>query len=235
MYYNYLRVVILLWSCLTCLAKTAFETKFIDLPVDHFNFVKNKTFKLRYLVTSNFHVKGGPILFYTGNEADVEIFANNTGFLYDIAPIFNALIVFAEHRYYGQSLPFGNSSFSSPEHLQYLTTTQVLKDFVYLIEDLRKEYLGGMTSKDTYPFIAFGGSYGGMLAAWLRMKYPHAVLGAVASSAPIALFGDIIPCDKFYIIVTEVFKKFGTEECTNTIKKSWSYLRNITKFDKGKS
>lgn len=231
MMYYFIFLFMLIWPGIN--TKNALETKFIDLPIDHFDVIKNKTFRLRYLVNKYYHVKGGPIFFYTGNEGDINMFAKNTGFLFDIAPVFNAMIVFAEHRYYGESLPFRNTSFSSAEQLRYLSTMQVLKDFVYLIEDLKINYLKGMTSKDTYPFVAFGGSYGGMLAAWLRMKYPHAVVGAVASSAPIWFFDDITPCDKFYGIVTDVFQKFGTAECPNIIKKSWVYIRNITRSIKG--
>ena len=39
----------------------------------------------------------GPIFFYTGNEGDITDFWAATGFIFDIAPQFQALIVFAEH------------------------------------------------------------------------------------------------------------------------------------------
>lgn len=92
--------------------------------------------------------------------------------MYDIAPTFGALIVFAEHRYYGESLPFGKDSFSNPENRGYLTSQQALADYVDLIGFLRSN----SSMKDS-PVITFGGSYGGMLSAWIRMKYPHVVQG----------------------------------------------------------
>ncbi|CAJ1388317.1 unnamed protein product [Effrenium voratum] len=35
------------------------------------------------------------------------------------------------------------------------------------------------------PWVAFGGSYSGALAAWVRQLYPEAFAAAVASSAPV--------------------------------------------------
>ena len=39
----------------------------------------------------------GPLFFYTGNEGAIEGFYDNTGFLFELAQNFSALIVFAEH------------------------------------------------------------------------------------------------------------------------------------------
>ncbi|KAJ8978008.1 hypothetical protein NQ317_002770 [Molorchus minor] len=211
-----------------------FETKYIQVPLSHFSNIGNTTFKLRYLVNKSYHVKGGPVFLYTGNEGDVNMFAQNSGFIFELATEFNALVVFAEHRYYGQSMPFGNKSYSL-ENIRYLSTAQALSDYVYLIEELRRIYLATVISLDTYPFIAFGGSYGGMLAAWLRMKYPNSVLGAIASSAPIWLFDDLTPCETFYGITSDVFGHYGTEHCNKTIQLSWEVIRNVTKTDKGKA
>ncbi|KAM7255321.1 hypothetical protein ACFE04_020562 [Oxalis oulophora] len=56
-------------------------------------------FQQRYLINDTFW--GGakhnaPIFVYTGNEGDIGSFAQNTGFMFDVAPHFKALLVFIE-------------------------------------------------------------------------------------------------------------------------------------------
>ncbi|KAI3423152.1 uncharacterized protein J3R85_011276 [Psidium guajava] len=200
-----------------------YETRHFEQRLDHFSFLKLRKFDQRYLISKK-HWSGpswlGPIFVYCGNEGDIEWFAGNTGFMWEIAPSFGAMVVFAEHRYYGKSMPFGSKerAYKDANTLSYLTTEQALADYAELITDLKRNL-----SAEACPVVLFGGSYGGMLAAWMRLKYPHIAIGALASSAPILQFPDIVKPDSFYDIVSNDFKRQSTS-CFNTIKASWDAL-----------
>ena len=120
----------------------------------------------------------GPILFYTGNESPVDEYVNNTGLMWELGERLGALLVFAEHRYEPLSHP-ALCGPSSQRCLAYCTTAQAIADWVSIVAALRARH------SVRAPVVAFGGSYGGMLAGWFRMKYPEVVDGAIAASAPI--------------------------------------------------
>ncbi|XP_037947863.1 lysosomal Pro-X carboxypeptidase [Teleopsis dalmanni] len=206
---------------------TQYEIRKFRVPVDHFNLVNNKTFDLRYLYNDTFADKSdsAPIFFYTGNEGDIELFAKNTGFMWELAENLRASVIFAEHRYYGKSLPFGDNTFNDTSNLGYLSVEQVLEDYGKLIQSLLANH--------RRPVIAFGGSYGGMLAAWMRMKYPHIIEGALAASAPILQFNGITPCDIFSKITTSIYTSYS-KNCSTNIKNSWNLFRTYFSKEDGK-
>lgn len=74
----------------------------------------------------------------------------------------------------------------STENLMYLSSEQALADLAYFIANMNDKYNLNANQK----WIAFGGSYSGSLAAWLREKYPHLVYGAVSSSGPLLAKAD---------------------------------------------
>lgn len=200
-----------------------YRTLYYDQQIDHFGFANSQTFKQRILVADQFwNRNGGPIFFYTGNEGDIDWFCNNTGFMWDIAPEFNAMLVFAEHRYYGESLPFGPDTYKNVSLLNYLTSEQALADFAENIRYLKTTIPGAENS----PVIAFGGSYGGMLAAWLRIKYPNVIIGALASSAPIWQFTGLTPCNAFYDVTSKTWLDASTT-CVDNVHRSYNVLAAI--------
>ncbi|GAB9469914.1 hypothetical protein Gpo141_00007176 [Globisporangium polare] len=159
------------------------EEKFITQELDHFRANGGGgTFEQRYFVCSQetFNPKNGTIFFYFGAEADVLLYLNSTGLMWENAKAFNALIVFAEHRYFGKSIPFGAEKVL--DHMEFLSSSQALADDAVLIEELKNE----LNLK--VPLIGFGGSYGGMLGTWFRTKYPHLIDGVIAASAPVLAF-----------------------------------------------
>uniref|UniRef100_A0A2N9H7T8 Lysosomal Pro-X carboxypeptidase n=1 Tax=Fagus sylvatica TaxID=28930 RepID=A0A2N9H7T8_FAGSY len=98
----------------------------------------------------------------------------------------------------------------------------VFIEFAVLIRSLKQNL-----SSEASPVVVFGGSYGGMLAAWFRLKYPHIAIGALASSAPILHFDDITPRSSFYDAVSQDFKD-ASLNCFEVIKGSWAELEALS-------
>ena len=169
------------------LAAAAYETRFHEQTIDHFDARNSSHFRQRYLIDfTHWGQQGGlpngcrgPILFYTGNEGPITAFAESNGFMTKVlAPAFGALVVFGEARYYGLSQPEGGSG-----RFTYLSTEQILADYASLLIALRAEL-----KAESCPAVAFGGSYGGTLTTLFRLKYPHVVAGGLAASAPLGYY-----------------------------------------------
>lgn len=162
-----------------------YKTLWFEQKLDHFQAASNATFMQRYLLNAdNWDTGVGPILFYSGNEGPIDAFYAATGFVTDVlAPKLNALIIFAEQRYYGKTLPFGTKTWSSKDNLRYLSTEQVLADYALLLTSIKP----GLNASGL-PVVTFGGSYGGTLSTLFRIKYPHVVIGALAASAPLGYY-----------------------------------------------
>lgn len=185
--------------------------------IDHYS-AFDQQYNFRYFTDAQYfnNATGGPLLFYCGNEGAIEMFISSTGQMPELAKLWGGLIVFAEHRYFGKSLPFEESSFSSPFHLKFLSPHQALADFAYLITDLKTQY-------QISSVLAVGGSYGGMLAGWFRMKYPYLVDAALAASAPLLHFeGTVVP-ELYNKYITDDFRAQG-EECVNEISLGFQQL-----------
>ncbi|VDN06255.1 unnamed protein product [Thelazia callipaeda] len=210
------------------------ETEYPYMPIDHFTYRNSDHFALRYLTNYSYFECSGPLFFYAGNEGSIEGFAVNTGIMWNLALSFKAALVFAEHRYYGKSMPFGNDSYTYVTKLGYLSAAQALADFAELIYYLKMDISKyGHCPQDTeIPVIVFGGSYGGMLAAWLRMKYPHIVNGAWASSAPVRNFdGSGVSPDLMSNITTRVYVDSGCSR--DAFSKGFEAIKQLSNSDSG--
>ena len=100
----------------------------------------------------------------------------------------------------------------SADNLRFLTSEQALQDTAFFID-----YLSSKLSLQNSKWIVFGGSYSGSLAAWFRAKYPHLVVGAVASSAPVEAIIDF----KEYLGV--VSRSLG-QKCDDSIREATTQL-----------
>ena len=65
--------------------------------------------------------------------------------------------------------PLNASAPRQPAHIGKLTVEQALAEYAALVHELRAQL--GHTPQRPVPVVAFSGSYGGWLAAWLVYNY----------------------------------------------------------------
>ncbi|KAH6774722.1 Serine carboxypeptidase S28 family protein [Perilla frutescens var. frutescens] len=212
------------------------KTYFYTQTLDHFNYAPQSyaNFRQRYVVDSKYW--GGPnsnspIFAYLGAEEPLDDDLDFVGFLTDVAPHFNSLSVYIEHRFYGESVPFGTmeEAMKNKTTRGYFNSAQVLADYAQILLHIKHKF-----SAHNCPIIVVGGSYGGKLASWFRLKYPHIAVGALASSAPILYFDNITPLNGYYSTVTKDFKEVS-HKCYETIRKSWAEIDKVASQPRGLS
>eukprot|EP00927_Polykrikos_kofoidii_P066093 TRINITY_DN61751_c0_g1_i1.p1 TRINITY_DN61751_c0_g1~~TRINITY_DN61751_c0_g1_i1.p1 ORF type:complete len:543 (+),score=89.43 TRINITY_DN61751_c0_g1_i1:109-1629(+) len=182
--------------------------KFCEQPVDHFDTSNTRTWRQAYNVYDDFFSSpvhnGEPVPIMVGmmgegagqNATHILSHYNDA---YEQQARRRGIVVMPIHRYYGCSdasaCPFNVSKYNTSEYadstlaiqripkeeLQYLTAAQALKDTVNVIKKVKKDY--GLT--DANKVVVYGGSYPGMLAAFMRTQHPDVVHAAVANSAPV--------------------------------------------------
>eukprot|EP01084_Bolivina_argentea_P271874 462730_1 len=219
---------------------------FYEQPLDHFNSktlssietTNNKTtYMQRYFICGDNkeNIGSSTLFFYFGNEATVELYIKNTGLMWENYLFFDAVLIFAEHRYFGKSKPFHKNELNNNKYglYNFLTPNQALEDYKKLIEHLNPNNIE--------PLIGFGGSYGGMLCSWFSMKYSSYISGCIAASAPIL---DAAIFHKKYHIQKNYFSRIVTNNlihlnkknkmCVHNIRKSYKYLFKFSKTHRGR-
>ena len=171
---------------------TAVAAETLTAPLDHFNASDARTMPVRYWIVDECYKPGGPVFVVMGGEAGARAPPNACNAR---AKQYGAIMVFVEHRFYGQSVPEGGLS---DANLPFLTVEQNLADTKMAVETVRATILGAKV-------IAFGGSYSGATCAWFRLAYPDLVDGCVSESGVVNTVFDFVGFDEHVLAALDVY------------------------------
>lgn len=210
------------------------ELRFSEAVIDNFAPIESqRTWNgpgggQRYWVNTRFcSSRCSNVFIYIGGEGpESGKHISEGSFIHDLASDHGALLITLEHRFYGQSYPLPDMSTDS---LAYLTSQQALADLARFITAYKQNTT---IVNDDAKWVSFGGSYPGNLSAWLRLKYPHLVVGAVASSAPVLAQLDF---PEYMDIVKNSLYYFGGQECVDAIAEGASAVYDMLQTSAGKS
>jgi len=207
--------------------------RYFTQTLDHFNASEKRTWQQAYFVNDEHYEPGGPIFVYVGGEGPLgEDHSVGHNFVADWLPETKAILFGVEHRYYGchnkSSCPYQGAT---PDY-RYLSTAQALADLASFHAYATGEYKLPAAAK----WVAWGGSYPGMLTAFVRARYPELFVAGVASSAPVH---GIVDMSSFQDVITDAYAMdvegvAGSPECAQTIAQGHATVGKLLGSDVGR-
>jgi len=181
---------------------------------DHFAHDSTATWQQKYYMNDAYAAASSPespppVHVYIGSEGPLSPNYLMSGLVHDAAKAHSARMVALEHRFYGDSKPTADLS---PASLRLLSSQQALADLAAFLTAM------GYTDRSKNgPITVWGGSYGGSLSAWFRLKYPHIAIASLASSAPLE---PEVAFYQYYEVVEDALTEFGGATCVSNIRKA---------------
>uniref|UniRef100_A0A0N4ZGJ9 Serine protease K12H4.7 n=1 Tax=Parastrongyloides trichosuri TaxID=131310 RepID=A0A0N4ZGJ9_PARTI len=202
------------------------QTGWFTNKVDHFDPTNNDTYQQYYQYNTKYFQKSNVydvVFMMVGGEDPVSAkWVQKPDYQYmQMAQTHGAYIYQLEHRFFGQSIPYGNMNMTN---VKYFTTEQALEDLAAFIRSMSKQF--------TNPrWVIFGGSYPGAMTAWFAAKYPDLYVGAVASSAPVELKLDFY---EYPMVMQNTIKREG-QACYDAVNASFIALQKATLTAQGRA
>lgn len=167
------------------------------------------------------HVPGDAVLFYAGPENAANVYTMACTSLMQFAQQLNASgIIAAEHRFFGASWPDNVTKDNYRAVMSSLTLDNILADYAAIIASFTRQGARYERGK----VVVFGGSYGGFLAAMMRIKHADVVVAAVASASPTQLTGSGVDTGLWYDTVSRIFTQQDCH-CADALTSAFSDLK----------
>lgn len=212
---------------------------FFTTRVDHFNAQNTDEWTLQYYSSPDNYQHGGPILIFLGGNLPIRTdMVDDSSLMYELGRELNGAVYAFESRFYGQSwvtkyvfrrntliyirsnLIYTNCSDVSTENLHLLNTDQILADLAEFVQ-----YLKGTVLQNEHAHVLVAGSgYGGALATWFRVRYPHLADAAWSSGGH---HNAVVNFHQFSEAWGRTLIDFGGQKCYNDIFVAFHVIQNL--------
>ncbi|PZC74323.1 hypothetical protein B5X24_HaOG207976 [Helicoverpa armigera] len=191
---------------------------FVQVRLNHFMASDTRTFPMRYYYNSEF--AGENLVILVGGEWAISPEWLQGGLAHEMAEQMNAGLFYTEHRFYGNTRPFSDSSL---ENLSFLSIDQALADLAQFIQHVKSDlFEDGRYKNATVALV--GCSYAGTMATWMRLAYPHLVDAAFSDSGPLHAQENF---PEYLEVVAEAIKEQGGSTCLTSLEESVQALVDL--------